>query len=94
MSYKVFYTKDFNSCLRTVERSGRRDILRKVRAAMTEAQTNGSISDLSRTHHGESRLPNAEKYDLGSGHRLVVQLVDGAQKARAFLFAGDHEDAE
>lgn len=94
MGYKVFYTKDFNGCLRSIERSGRRDVLRKVRAAMTEAQTNGSISDLSRTHHGESRLPSAEKYDLGSGHRLVVQLVDGVQKARAFLFAGDHEDAE
>ena len=96
MSYRVFYTKDFNSCLRTIERAGGtgRNIVRKVRAAMTEAQTSGEITDLPRTHHGESRLPDAEKYDLGSGFRLVVQVVDGASKARAFLFAGSHDDAE
>jgi len=96
MSYKVFYTKDFNSSLRALEKANKqsRDIVRKVRAAMTEAQMKGEIADLNRTHHGEDRLPNIEKYELGSGYRLVVQLVDGNTKARAFLFAGTHDDAD
>lgn len=62
---------------------------------MTEAATTGAITDLPRTHHGENRLPNVEKYELGAGaYRLVVQLIDGVTKARAFLYAGNHDDAQ
>lgn len=94
MTYKTFITRDFTKCLRDLQQTGRRDLIRKARAAMSEASTEGEIRDLSRTHHGEDRLPNVEKYDLGGGYRLVVQLVDGQTKARAFLFAGDHDDAQ
>jgi hypothetical protein len=92
----VAFTKEFNKCLRDLLRGGKKgkDAVQRARAAQAEAAAGGAINTLQRTHHGESRFPNAEKYDLGDGYRLVVQLVDGRQNVRAFLFAGDHEDAE
>ncbi|MCW5209040.1 ATP-dependent helicase, partial [Desulfobulbus sp. US1] len=94
--YKVIQTKSLNKCFRILARNGKKgkDAITKVRAALTEAGTEGSIASLKRTNHGESRLGNIEKYDLGSGYRLVVQLVDGKNNVRAFLFTGDHEDSE
>lgn len=94
--YKVVYTKQFNDCLRKLNTAGKKgkDSIVKARAAQSEACASGEITIIPRTKHGESRLPNIEKFELGDGHRLVVQLVDGVKKTRAFLFAGDHEDAE
>ena len=86
------YTKSFNGNLRTVIKDNRK-AGQATRAAMTEAGTEGKIT-LPRTKHGESRLPNIEKYDLNDAYRLVVQLVDGIKKTRAFLFVGNHDDAE
>ncbi|MEO8360468.1 MAG: 3'-5' exonuclease [Vicinamibacteria bacterium] len=54
----------------------------------------GAIQSIPRTKHGESRIPNVEKYDVTDGYRLVVQLVDGTAKTRAFLFAGSHDDSD
>ena len=54
----------------------------------------GDIKGLSRTKHGESRLRNIEKFDLGDGYRLVTQLVTLADAYRAFLFVGSHDEAE
>lgn len=90
----VIYTKKFNGYLRSLQEAGQKKIVQAVRAAMAEAGTNGSISSLPRTKHGESRLKNVEKFDLPDAYRLVVQLVDGVKKTRAFLFVGDHDDAE
>ncbi|WP_135382850.1 3'-5' exonuclease [Vibrio tasmaniensis] len=93
---KVIQTKYINKCFRSLMKAGKKgkDAINKTRAAMQEAASEGQISTLKRTNNGENRLPNAEKYDLGDGFRLVVQLVDGESKLRAFLFAGDHEDTE
>ena len=92
----VVYTNEFNKCLRDLLKIGKKgkDAVLRARGAQTEAGSEGSILSLQRTHHGEDRLPDAEKYDLGDGYRLVVQLVDGKKGIRAFLFAGDHDDAE
>lgn len=92
MAYKVVYTKSFNGNLRTVIKDNRK-AGQATRAAMAEAGTEGKIT-LPRTKHGESRLPNIEKYDLNDAYRLIVQLVDGIKKTRAFLFVGNHDDAE
>lgn len=96
MEYKVVLTKQITSSFRVLEKAGKKgkDAIRKTRAAATEASTEGEIKDLKRTNHGESRLPNIEKFDLGDGYRLVVQLVDGVKKTRAFLFVGTHDEAE
>ncbi|WP_214516314.1 hypothetical protein, partial [Aliivibrio fischeri] len=87
-------TKALNKCFRDLKKCGKKgkDAITKTRAAQSEAATEGEIQSLKRTNHGESRLTNAEKYDLGNGYRLVVQLVDGVSKTRAFIFAGSHDD--
>ncbi|EMF7371158.1 ATP-dependent helicase [Vibrio alginolyticus] len=94
--YKVVQTKALNKCFRDLKKCGKKgkDAITKTRAAQSEAATEGEIQSLKRTNHGESRLTNAEKYDLGNGYRLVVQLVDGVSKTRAFIFAGSHDDTE
>ena len=94
--FKVIQTKSLNKCFRVLSKGGKKgkDAITKARAALAEAGTEGAICNLMRTNHGESRLKNVEKYDLGDGYRLVVQLVDDRDKVRAFLFAGNHEDCE
>ncbi|WP_265211973.1 3'-5' exonuclease [Herbaspirillum lusitanum] len=87
-------TKSFNGDLRKIQNQGHKKIVQAVRASMTEAGLSGEIVSLPRTKHGESRIPNVEKYDLPEAYRLVVQLVDGVEKSRAFLFVGNHDDAE
>lgn len=92
--YKVVLLKSCNSDLRKLIGQGQKKVVQAVRAAMTEAGTNGEIVSIPRTKHGESRIPNVEKYDLTDGYRLVVQLVDGVKRTRAFLFVGNHDDAQ
>jgi hypothetical protein len=93
MEFKVIYTKAFNGCLRSLQQQGHKKPVQAVRAAISEAGMNGEIT-LPRTKHGETRIPSVEKYDLSEGHRLVVQLVDGVAKIRAFLFCGSHDDTD
>ena len=90
--HRIIYTKSFNSDLRSLLSKGQKRAAEKARSALTEAGMVGEIS-LPRTKNGENRLPNVEKYDLGDGFRLVVQLVDGVAKHRAFLFAGSHDES-
>lgn len=75
-------------------RQGRKVQYSKICNAMVEAQALGEIKTISRTHHGEDRLPNVEKYDLGDGWRLVVQLIDGQSKHRVFAYVGAHDDCQ
>src|SRR5262249_12315330 len=57
----------------------------------------GSLNDadpfvgLPMTNHGEGRIKNCVKYNLGDGWRLVTTQTD---KTCTFLFVGDHEDTE
>jgi superfamily I DNA/RNA helicase len=92
--YKVILFKPCHSAMRQLMTQGHKKIVQAVRAAMSEASTDGEIRSLNRTKHGENRLPNVEKFDLGDGYRLVVQLVDGVKKTRVFLFVGSHDDAQ
>ncbi|WP_369915243.1 3'-5' exonuclease [Xanthomonas sp. NCPPB 3005] len=93
MTYKVILFKPCHSAIHKLMGLGHKKVVQAVRAAMSEASTDGAIS-LPRTKHGESRLPNVEKYDLPDGFRLVVQLIDGVQKTRVFLFVGTHDDTQ
>lgn len=94
MTFKVIVTKSFNKNLRDFLGKGDKKIVQAVRAAMTEAGMSGDIKSIPRTKHGESRITNVEKYDLPDAYRLVVQLVNGVEKSRAFLFVGNHADSE
>ena len=93
MEFKVVYTKSFNGYLRGLARDHKK-VVQAVRAAISEAGMNGEIKSLQRTKHGETRIPDVEKYDLSDGYRLVVQLVDGHAQTRAFLFCGSHDDTD
>lgn len=90
----IVFTKSFNGYLRALLQQGHKKVVQAARAAMAEAQTEGEIKSIARTKHGETRIPNVEKYDLSDGFRLVVQLVDGVAKTRAFLFVGAHDDSD
>lgn len=94
--HKVIQTKSLNKCFRTLLKHGKKgkDAVTKVRAALSEAASEGEIKNLQRTKNGETRLKDVEKYDLGSGYRLVVQLVEEESNVRAFLYAGDHDDTQ
>jgi len=94
MEFKVVYTKSFNGYLRALHQQGQKKIVQAVRAAISEAGMTGEVRSLPRTKHGETRIPDVEKYDLSDGHRLVVQLVDGPARVRAFLFVGSHDDTQ
>ncbi|MBY0507496.1 MAG: AAA family ATPase [Bryobacteraceae bacterium] len=94
MEYKVVYTKLFNRNLRDLAQQGQKKVVQAVRAAISEAGMTGGIASIPRTKHGETRMADVEKYDLSDGHRLVVQLVDGKAKVRAFLFAGSHDESD
>jgi len=94
MAYTVVYTKSFNHDLRGLQQQGHKKIVQAVRAAAFEAGVEGEIKSVPRTKHGETRIPDVEKYDLPDAYRLVVQLVDGQAKTPAFLFVGSHADAD
>lgn len=91
---KVVSTKEFAKCLRELAKKGKQGkvAIMKARAAQSEYAHEGKVVSLSHTNHGESRIPNAEKFDLGDGYRLVVQKIDA--DTRAFLYAADHEDTD
>jgi len=93
---RVVFTSEFNKQLRELKNCGKKgkDAVVKSQSALSEANTEGRISSIPRTKHGETRLPNIEKYDLGDGYRLVVQLVNGKENFRAFLFVGTHDAVE
>lgn len=96
MSFQVYFTNDFKKMLKELQRNGgeAKNAAARAQQALSEAQLDGEIKCVPRTFHGEDRLPNVEKYHLTDAYRLVVQLMDGNKKIRAFLFVGVHDDAE
>src|SRR5262249_15535499 len=70
-----------------------KDAYDKACVAETEARK-GNIRTVLRTHHGENRIPDVEKYDLPGDYRLVVQRVNGVDPGRVFLFVGSHDETE
>lgn len=89
----VTFTRDYQKAWRGLLQAGKRVQYQKVSAAMLEAQTDGAIRSVPPTRHGESRIPDVDKYDLGDGYRLVVQKLKSAGEAGhyVFLFVGSHE---
>jgi hypothetical protein len=92
---RVHTTKEYEKCREGLLTRGKigKDAYDKARVAEAEA-IQGTIRTVSRTHHGEDRIPDAEKYDLPGDYRLVVQRVNGFDPGRVFLFVGSHDDAE
>src|SRR5687767_2112963 len=94
MSHRAVCTEDFVKCLDDLQKRGGpgKRVWKSALAAMSEFQIKGRISPPV-TRHGESRLPNITKYDLGeNNHRLVVQRIEGQNTVLVvFLFVGPHE---
>jgi hypothetical protein len=86
----IVVPKEFLGCLNKFERKGRSEA-KKLKEAMVDAQIHGKINLSPRP---ESRIPHVEKYTVSDGDRLVVQLIGQVHKARAFLFAGTHDETE
>ncbi|GEC32159.1 hypothetical protein N181_19595 [Sinorhizobium fredii USDA 205] len=92
-SISYYTTKTFDRSLSKAIRDGGqcRKKADKVRVILGSLRDPDPFAGLSPTNHGESRIANAVKYDLGDGWRLVTQQYD---KACIFLFVGDHEDVD
>lgn len=88
-----FRTKDFEQALAKAFLSGGQQQKKavKVKAVLGSLDDRDPFVGLSVTNHGESRIENAVKYDLGDAWRLVTQQTE---KSCTFVFVGDHEDAE
>ena len=63
----------------------------RVLAVLGSLDQDSPFVTLSVTNHGETRIKNCVKYDLGNGWRLVTQQTT---KTCTFLYIGDHEDTE
>jgi hypothetical protein len=93
-TYITYYkTKDFEKALTTAFLQGGipRKKQDKVRIVLGILDTPDPFQTLSVTKHGETRLRNCVKYELGDGWRLVTRQTD---KTCTFLYMGDHEDTE
>jgi hypothetical protein len=89
------YSK-FLKALETLRRSDRRGLRSAKRAeALIKELASGDLSSLSgvekRTKHGERRINNCIKYDLGGGYRLVTIKYKGYLIV-TFLGSHDHCD--
>lgn len=84
--------KDYVKCCEGLHKRGKtgKVVYDKVCVAEKEARE-GAIKTIQRTHNGENRIPDVEKYDLPYDYRLVIQRV---KDGKVFLFVGSHDDAE
>ncbi|MEA2897382.1 MAG: hypothetical protein QOJ84_2997 [Bradyrhizobium sp.] len=88
-----FTTKPFEKALQLAFLSGGQAQKRsdKARIVLGSLQDSDPFVSLPVTKHGETRIKNCVKYELGDGWRLVTRQTD---KTCTFLFVGDHEDTE
>jgi hypothetical protein len=88
-----FTTKAFEKALQLAFLSGGQAQKRsdKARIVLGSLQDADPFLSLQVTKHGETRIKNCVKYELGDGWRLVTRQTD---KTCTFLFVGDHEDTE
>jgi hypothetical protein len=88
-----FTTKTFDRALHSAFLAGgqarkKHDRVKIVLGSLREANP---FITLQVTNHGESRIDNCVKYELGDAWRLVTSKTN---KTCTFLFIGDHEDTE
>jgi hypothetical protein len=88
-----FRTKTFDKTLQNAFLLGGQTQKRgdKVRIVLGSLEDHNPFASLPVTKHGETRIKNCVKYELGDAWRLVTRQTD---KTCTFLFVGDHEDTE
>jgi superfamily I DNA/RNA helicase len=88
-------TREFQRARLALARAGRRTQVAKLDAIQVQAALREEITAAHLTHHGESRLENAEKLDLGEGYRVVTQFIEHeGNNVRVFWFAGSHDECD
>jgi superfamily I DNA/RNA helicase len=88
-------TREYQQCRSQLSRAGHRAVVAKLDALLSQAVMDEELTAARLTKHGESRLPNVEKFALDDGFRLVTQFIgDGDERWRVFLFAGSHDETE
>lgn len=90
---KVFCTALFERQIKSLRRSDKRGAAALVRAeelmsAIASGQRSNEEIVTKQTKHGELRLKNCKKYDLGSGYRLI-SLREG--DSLYFAYIGTHD---
>lgn len=89
---KLCQPKQFRKQLERVKRGGgASDVAYKQAIGAIEHWKHGIDTTLPLTHHGESRIAHARKYDLRGFHRLVTTEHAGV---RTLLWIGTHDDVE
>lgn len=87
---KFRFSKECLRCLQEMTRAGKKSVANKALLAKERGNEEG-VFPLKQTNHGETRLENCEKYDLGDGCRLVGVF---AGELGLFVYAGTHDDVE
>jgi hypothetical protein len=89
---QLYEYKPFHKQLTRMARTGgAADIAYKQVVAAIDNWRRRKEASLSRTHHGENRLPHAVKYDLHGHHRLVTVEHE---HARILVCVGSHDDVD
>lgn len=87
---KYFTVKSFDKALKQAKLQGgqTQKLAHKVSAVLGSLRDEDPFAAMKTTNHGETRIPNCVKYDLGAGWRLVT-----VQDSRTcgFIFVGDHD---
>lgn len=87
-----FRTVHFDKSIRSASMGGpTRKHADKAMAAIGRVGIGDPFLGLSVTNHGERRIPNCVKYNLGDGWRLVTQQTD---RTCVFVLVGDHDDVD
>jgi hypothetical protein len=92
--FSVHRTGLFERCLDDLwKKGGTAEVAAKKALELIEAITDRDGKKVRKkfsfTRHGEARIRNCRKIDLGCGYRLVCLLKDGHL---VLLFAGSHDD--
>ena len=83
-----FFKKQLDRLLRA---GGTGDVVHRQVAAAIDHWQHRLTTTLNLTHHGESRIRHARKYDLRSSYRLVTTEHDGR---RILLCVGTHDEVD
>jgi|GEM_PF-2052769 len=86
----VVIPKQFSKQLRALMQIGKRNIYQKASTVMQELQTQGEVTSIKLTKHGESRA-DVLKYDLSDGYRIVIQALDASVVC---LCVGTHDEVD
>lgn len=96
MLQSIHLSQRFIKQLRALEKSDKKGILAAAQTELILSHYRNAGEETEevkakRTRHGESRLRNCLKYDLGGGYRLII-FREGEQLL--FTFVGNHDDTD